>query len=246
MLQPNYANGRIPLDKLERLGPDFYLPAGTAARWRELIRLALEKYGVTLRPSPGWNGYRPYDEQVKARNALGIYAAVPGYSSHGGVWVGQVCMAIDVNNWRDLAPGNVSLAWARFVALCRLVGFRTNFVSPEELWHIGDFNDIWNAIVFAAVVINHATTAKPKEDIGMYLIKAENRGTALVGARHFASLTPDAEAAWAGILGPAKAVPTGDFDQIRASAVWGEPDYMPSSTVTPGSVAQIAAAVKAG
>lgn len=132
-----YANGRFPLEIMEHLGGDHYLPPGTAARWRWLVEQAWLKYGVLLRITWGWNGYRPYAIQVEYRNELGEWAAVPGYSSHGIVYSGQQVAAIDVDNW-------AVLGWGRFSALCRLAGFRVDFVSPQELWHIGDFNDIWN------------------------------------------------------------------------------------------------------
>lgn len=138
-----FSNGRYPLSTMVKLGPKHYLPAGTAARWQWMVRQALAKYAVLLVISPGWNGYRPYDEQVTLRAELGIWAAVPGYSSHGLIYQGRQVAAIDVFNWRDLAPGNETLAWSRFKALCRLAGFTVDFVSPQELWHIGDFNDIW-------------------------------------------------------------------------------------------------------
>ncbi|WAC68915.1 hypothetical protein [Microbacterium sp. SL75] len=161
-----YDNGRAPLSDLVYLGPDFYLPAGTAARWAELRRLGVEKYGVLIYVTPGWNGYRPLDVQVQYREELGIWAAVPGRSSHGLTYQGRDCAAIDVNNWRALAPGNESLAWGRFVALCRLVGFTVDFVTPREEWHIGDF-DPFTIPAFAAIAINPATTAKPEEDYEM-------------------------------------------------------------------------------
>lgn len=159
---PRYANGQAPLSAMIKIGDEQYLPAGTCARWRELQRLAWEKYGVWLVISPGWNAYRPLNIQIQYRAELGIWAAVPGYSSHGLTYGGRECAAIDVYNWASLAPGNESLAWARFVALCRLVGFTVDFVTPRELWHIGDFNDVWTAPAFAAVVINPATTALPE------------------------------------------------------------------------------------
>lgn len=166
-----YQNGRAPLSDLVKLGDKHYLPAGTCARWQEMQRLAWEKYGVWLVITPGWNGYRPLDIQVQYRAELGIYAAVPGTSSHGLTYQGRDCAAIDVNNWQALAPGNQSLAWARFVALCRLVGFTVDFVTPQELWHIGDF-DPFMIPAFAAVTINPATTARPTED-DMYDDKAK-------------------------------------------------------------------------
>lgn len=131
-----YANGRVPLDGLVHLGGDHYLPAGTAARWRWMQRAAREKYGVELRITPGWNGYRPYDIQVQYRKELGIYAATPGTSSHGGTFQGVEMFAIDVDNWAELG-------WGRFAALCRLAGLITDFVSPRELWHVGDRNNVW-------------------------------------------------------------------------------------------------------
>lgn len=160
-----YTNGRFPLSMMVKLGDKHYLPAGTAARWQWLVRTALEKYGVLLYITYGWNGYRPYDIQVEYRKELGIWAAVPGYSSHGLIYQGRLCAAIDVGNWQDLAPGNTALAWARFKALCRLAGFTVDFVSPQELWHIGDFNDIWTAPAFAAGNTTPATTpAQPEEE----------------------------------------------------------------------------------
>ena len=136
-----YANGRYPLSMMQQLGPEHYLPAGTAARWLWLVATCLAKYGVLLRITPGWNGYRPYDIQVEYRADLGIWAAVPGYSSHGLIYRGQQVAAIDVDNWAEVG-------WSRFKALCRLAGFTVDFVTPQELWHIGDFNDIWTPPAF--------------------------------------------------------------------------------------------------
>lgn len=143
-----YANGRIPLAILQRFDDDsdHYLPAGTAARWLWLVRTAKEKYGATLRVTPGPNAYRWYEAQIDALNeacASGNCndAATPGLSSHGGVYDGRECMAIDVYNWGDLADDD-SQAWGRFVALCRLAGF-TTLLFDWERWHIVDFNDPW-------------------------------------------------------------------------------------------------------
>ncbi|KSU52903.1 hypothetical protein [Microbacterium enclense] len=153
---PRYANGQAPLSALVKLSDQHYLPEGTAARWRELQRLAWEKYGVWLIISPGWNAYRPLSIQYEYRAELGIWAAVPGYSSHGLNFNGRDCAAIDVYNW-------ASLGWGRFVALCRLVGFTVDFVSPQELWHIGDF-DPWSVPTFAAITINPETTKLPEPE----------------------------------------------------------------------------------
>lgn len=150
-----YLNGRVPLDKLVHLGGDHYLPPGTAARWKWLQQAAFDKCGVWLAITSGWNGYRPLEVQVAYRRDLGVMAAVPGTSSHGGTYQGRPVFAIDVNNW-------AVLGWDRFSALCRLAGFTVNFVSPQELWHIGDFNDPWVAPAGASVAptVNAATTRK--------------------------------------------------------------------------------------
>ena len=185
-----YQNGQAPLSDLVYLGPEFYLPHGTAARWRELQRLAWEKYGVWLVVTPGWNGYRPLDVQFEYRKDLGIMAAVPGTSSHGLTFRGRDMAAIDVNNWRSLAASE-SLAWARFVALCKIVGFIVDFVTPREPWHIGD-EAPFDAPAFAAVVINHATTAPAKRRKKTMNITAAYRaknGTIAVQARLGGKLT---------------------------------------------------------
>lgn len=153
---PRYANGQAPLSALVKLGEQHYLPAGTAARWKELQRLAWEKYRVWLIISPGWNAFRPLAIQYEYREELGVWAAVPGYSSHGLTFDGRDCAAIDVYNWAELG-------WGRFAALCRLVGFTVDFVSPQELWHIGDF-DPWNVPTFAVITINPETTKLPEPE----------------------------------------------------------------------------------
>lgn len=160
-----YANGRFPLSMLVHLGGKIYLPAGTAARWQWMVAQALAKYGVLLYITPGWNGYRPYDIQVEYRRDLGIWAAVPGYSSHGLIYRGKLVAAADVGNWQDLAPGNQALAWSRFKALCRLAGFTVDFVTPQELWHIGDFNDVWTPPAFTAGNASKPTPAPVPADL---------------------------------------------------------------------------------
>lgn len=108
-----------------------------------------------------------------------MWAAVPGYSFHGLTFQGRDCAAVDVNNWRALAPGNESPAWPRFVALCRLVGFTVEFVAPREEWHIGGL-DPYTVHAFAAIVIKPATTARPlqfeEEDRMSNIRRHESRG----------------------------------------------------------------------
>lgn len=177
----SYANGRYPLHLFVHRGGNLYFTPSLNARWNEMVRLAVEKYGVRLYVTGdidglgGWNVYRPFDPQVAYRRHYGIMAAVPGTSSHGGKYKGQEVFAVDVANWRDLAPGNDSLAWARFVALARAVGLTVDFVTPRELWHIGDFNHAWTAPTFGAIAINPGTTNRPppapEEEIEMQTIQ---------------------------------------------------------------------------
>lgn len=222
-----YTNGRFPLSMLVHLGGKVYLPAGTAARWRWLVAQALVKYGVELYITPGWNGYRPFDVQVQYRKDLGIWAATPGYSSHGLIYRGQLVAAIDVANWRDLAPGNEALAWTRFKALCRLAGFTVDFVSPQELWHIGDFNDVWTPPGFAA---GNITAPKPGAtaileeltDMDKALIVQVTTKTgitwALVGATvpggYRTTRVQETANAWAVIYGPGKKLDPDAYDIV--------------------------------
>lgn len=135
-----YANGQAPLDMFVKVGHEQYLWPGTARRWEWMVAEGKRRHGVTLYITPGWNGYRPYDEQVRARAAYGNMAAVPGTSSHGGTWAGPATGwatvptgAIDVGNWS-------SIGWGNFDRLARDAGFITDAVSPQELWHIIDLN----------------------------------------------------------------------------------------------------------
>lgn len=168
----NYLNGRIPetlMVELDR-GVDKYgvwkhlAPPGTAARLKQLAKLSYEKYRVTLRPTPGWNVYRPYRIQELYRADLGIWAAPAGWSSHGGVYGGQPCMAADIGNWAQLAPGNPTIAWSRFVALCRIVGLRVDFVTPREQWHVGDFNP-WVLPTYTAIRIKPLPVTPEETDM---------------------------------------------------------------------------------
>jgi hypothetical protein len=166
-----FANGKIPKSRLVPLGKGrdrdgvwrHLAPPGTAARWNWLVATARAKYGVTLRITPGWNLFRPLEVQVLYRQRLGIMAAQPGFSSHGGVFRGRDCMAIDVQNWGDLAPGRPEVAWVRFVALCRMAGFRVDFVKPRETWHVGDF-DPWRVPAAAAKFRIKPTKVLEQED----------------------------------------------------------------------------------
>lgn len=185
----SYANGRYPLHLFVHRGGNIYLTPSLNARWDEAVRLGVEKYGVRLYITGdidglgGWNGYRPFDPQVRYRAHYGIMAAVPGTSSHGGKYQGREVFAADVANWQALAPGNPSLAWSRFVALMTIVGLTVDFVKPREQWHVGDFNPAWTVPTFGAVAVNPGTTNRPtdvhKED-EMALIRWASTGAVFV------------------------------------------------------------------
>lgn len=174
-----YPNGRIPLSMLVHLGGEHYLPHGTASRWLWLVAAARDKYGVTLRITKGPNAYRWFEAQVDAKQEATAAgrpqdAAAPGFSTHGGVVDGQEVMAIDVANWADLADDE-DLAWARFVALCRMAGLTVLFI-PWERWHIVDQNDVWAVPAWAtAAPIPESEEDEMKETYIWWLDAAGNQ-----------------------------------------------------------------------
>jgi len=168
MIQHNYPNGEFPLSLFIHRGGNLYFTPSLNARWNEMVRLSLAKYGVRLYITGdvdglgGWNVYRNRPAQRRYRAHYGNMAAVEGTSSHGGVYRGKQTFALDISNYLDLAPGNKSLAQARLTALAKLVGLTVNFVTPTEWWHVGDFNNAWVAPTFGQVTVNPGTTNKPK------------------------------------------------------------------------------------
>lgn len=187
-----WANGEAPLTSLVHVANNIWLPAGTLARWNWAVEQGAAKYGARLRITGQnssawntWNGYRPKSAQQLYKNAYGNLAASVGKSSHGLTYGGRQCAALDVDNWRDLAPGNESLAWARFVALMRLAGLTTDFVTPREQWHVGDFNDIWTIPAFAAPAAAGSATDLVSEEDDMRIIAVNDSVYAI--AREFIS-----------------------------------------------------------
>lgn len=115
-----FENGRIPVEALAPIpgGESMWAPAAEA-----FIRMANDaaRDGMSL---PIIDAYRPYEDQVRLANELGLYsqgglAAVPGTSQHG--W-GR---AIDL----ELDP--TALAWMR--ANAASYGFHETV--PREPWH---------------------------------------------------------------------------------------------------------------
>lgn len=165
-----YANGQYPLSDFIHRGGNLYFTPSLNARWDQMVRLGVEKYGVRLFVTGdidglgGWNVYRPLLAQRRYKAFYGIRAAAEGKSSHGGRYGGQEVFAVDVANVDALAPGNQSLAYARLAALAKAVGLTVNFVTPTEWWHVGDFNPAWSAPVFGAVAVNPNTTNRPEPE----------------------------------------------------------------------------------
>ncbi|WP_217182688.1 hypothetical protein [Streptomyces sp. AC495_CC817] len=166
-MTPAYENGQYPLSLFIHRGGNLYFTPSLNARWDEMVRLAIEKYGVRLFITGdidglgGWNVYRPLLPQRRYKAYYGKQAAAEGFSSHGGKYQGKVVFALDIANVDALAPGNPSLAHARLTALAKAVGLTVNFVTPTEWWHVGDFNPAWTAPTFGRVTINPTTTAMP-------------------------------------------------------------------------------------
>ena len=113
-----------------------------------------------------------------------------------------------------------------------------------ERWHLEYFRSRDNhrnqAAAHGASPFKPSAPTEEKEEPTMKMMKADNRGTALVGAGYFKSLTPDQESAWGKLIDPAVQVSAGEFDQVRASSVWGDEAYTSSSTLSPATVDAIA------
>lgn len=191
-MTPRYNNGQFPLSLFVHRGGNLYFTPSLNARWNEMVRLGVAKYGVRLYVTGdidglgGWNVYRPLLAQRRYRAHYGNMAAQEGFSSHGGVYGGQQVFAVDISNYTALAPGNPSLAQARLTALAKAVGLRVNFVKPTEWWHVGDFNNAWVTPSFGQIAINPGTTNKPKpvaseeedeEMKGAYYTRASDKKT---------------------------------------------------------------------
>ncbi|MFN3218114.1 MAG: D-alanyl-D-alanine carboxypeptidase family protein [Acidimicrobiales bacterium] len=115
-----YSNGRIPVDALAPIpgGEFMWGPAAEA-----FTRMADDaaRAGITL---PVVDAYRPYEDQVRLANELGLYsqgglAAVPGTSQHG--WGRAIDITLD----------DEALAWMRTNAAA--YGFHETV--PREPWH---------------------------------------------------------------------------------------------------------------
>ena len=147
-----YKNGQVPAAELVHADDAYWFP-GTRRKFERLREIVQDRHGVTLTLSPrahgASNAYRPLAEQRAARDALGVGASIPGYSSHGGDWSGNTtgryglpryvehleAGAFDVWNW-------ASIPWSEFEKACHEVGLLVNVTVPEDLWHVVDL-DPW-------------------------------------------------------------------------------------------------------
>lgn len=140
-----YLNGRVPKSKLKYFEGMRFFP-GTLRRWIAFRDEVKAETGETLELT---SAYRDYDEQVKARQEYGIMAAVPGTSSHGGIWTGSTTGRGGLPTWvsgRETGALDVgdyyNIPWATFDRLATKHGFIADIVVPKELWHIVDL-DPW-------------------------------------------------------------------------------------------------------
>jgi hypothetical protein len=163
-----YANGKIPFTELVQVGPNHWLTPATAARWKAFQADVLANEGVLLQITPGYNAYRPLDQQVAEKQkacARGRCndAADPGLSSHGGMFRGTITMAIDVTNWGLIGK-------AKFYAYARKHGFEPGFFDWEP-WHLID----WAPFEMPATAggsagfIDLAPLRRRREEDGMYI-----------------------------------------------------------------------------
>lgn len=115
-----FSNGRIPVDALAPIPGGEIMWAPAAAAFTRMADDAA-RAGITL---PVVDAYRPYEDQVRLADELGLYsqgglAAVPGTSQHG--WGRAI----------DLELDDEALAWMRTNAAA--YGFHETV--PREPWH---------------------------------------------------------------------------------------------------------------
>jgi hypothetical protein len=115
-----FSNGRIPVDALAPIPGGEFMWAPAAEAFTRMADDAA-RAGITL---PVVDAYRPYEDQVRLADELGLYsqgglAAVPGTSQHG--WGRAI----------DLELDDEALAWMRTNAAA--YGFHETV--PREPWH---------------------------------------------------------------------------------------------------------------
>lgn len=171
---PTYTNGRIPSSLLVvfrtgRNTTDGYwehaFSPATLARHQALVKLAKKHTGRDLALGDGWSAYRPYEQQIRAKQIHGIYAATPGTSSHGGTFEGQQTLAGDYHNWSWVYEKFGTNKRAAWYADCRAVGLTPGLIEPrrgypDEPWHVVDENP-WVMPSYASTTSTPFPTTTP-------------------------------------------------------------------------------------
>lgn len=189
---PIYSNGNVPTELLitfnsgwDDLGYwEHQWPAHTLALHNALVaRAAARRAAAGLPPLPlrlqaGWTAYRPLQWQKTYRAILGLGAADPGKSSHGGTFEGAQTMAGDYawqSVYRDCGGRDA------FFADCRAVGLAPGMIMasrgyPDEDWHVID-PDPWGAVpAFASTT--EFNPYKSEEDDDMLMLNITGLGIA--------------------------------------------------------------------
>lgn len=190
-----YRNGYVPLDLLVSVGEgtdkygrfEHLLTPATAVKHFALLGKAKARTGRTLSATAGYSCYRPMKYQQLYRDDLGIWAADPGTSSHGGELRGRDSLAIDYHNWADVYDGfGGQSAWFDD---CRAAGFepgyisRKNYFAVEEPWHVID----WNPYGTPAAGVKYGYNAIPQRRT---IVDIQRRlGTTADGRLGFTDLT---------------------------------------------------------
>jgi hypothetical protein len=121
------ANGYLRADELTVVQGGIRLAHATAAKWAVLVDRAQDRFGITLRITAPYGGYRSIEDQWamwrdRSTSTTGV-VAYPGTSVHG---FGR---AIDIDNWGSLGS-------ARLDALAADLGLVRNIAG--ERWHYQD------------------------------------------------------------------------------------------------------------
>lgn len=170
---PHYSNGNCPLHRLEVLAVGrnaadgewvHRLPRATRRRWNALRKRAFARTGRWLYISDGWATDRPYWVQVIAKQKYGKYAATPGTSSHGMVFIGLQTAAIDAGNWSWVYANHGYDAW---LADLRAEGFDRlpdGYQQEGEYHHIIDYNPWDDEPEFGGGPASEGSTSFEEED----------------------------------------------------------------------------------
>lgn len=234
----SYAAHQWRSPKSSEPGTDFFCPIGTP-----VLAPAdgyIYGYGLSIGPATGrWCGIN-FDNGMSFR---GLHMREV-WARSGRVRRGQQIGLSGATgygeedwSWNVAGTGGAHLHATLWPTHNQRYGYDRNGVpfTIDIMRHIGGIT-----ASVSATGIDLSTAVEKKEDTIMKLIKADNRGTALVAGGYYKSLSPEQEKAWSKIIEPATQISPDEFDQIRASSVWGDLDYTSTSTISPSSVDAIA------